>query len=165
MNASQITAVTLAGSLIGYLIYLLSYKGPKDRKAWLTKYSKLEEDLKAFFDKLDTVKTKEDLGFLTKGELNDLNVRANDFNNNLWINCLWFKALGKANGMLAVFNQYKKIEDNKLFFKHLNEEFNPDSQDCQTPRQDLQLAITLNPSLDKIENAVNNYLTDIKNEA
>ncbi len=39
----------------------------------------------------------------------------------------------------------------------LYDEFNPDSQDCQTPREDLQLAITLNPSLNKILKAMEEY--------
>jgi|SRR5579871_1307132 len=35
--------------------------------------------------------------------------------------------------------------------------FDPDSQDCQTPREDLRLSITLNPSLDRIEAAMEEY--------
>ena len=36
----------------------------------------------------------------------------------------------------------------------LEEIFKPSSQDCSTPREDLQLAITLNPSLNKIKEAM-----------
>lgn len=36
----------------------------------------------------------------------------------------------------------------------LTDVFEPTGQDCTTPRQDLQLAITLNPSLDKIKSAM-----------
>jgi len=35
--------------------------------------------------------------------------------------------------------------------------FRPDAQDCQTPRQDLQLAITLSPELEMIEEAMEEY--------
>ncbi len=39
----------------------------------------------------------------------------------------------------------------------LNELFETVSQDCTTPKQDLQLAITLNPDLDKIVLAMERY--------
>jgi hypothetical protein len=39
----------------------------------------------------------------------------------------------------------------------LMEVFNPSSQDCTTPEQDLQLGITLNPDLDKIIQAMKRY--------
>jgi len=35
--------------------------------------------------------------------------------------------------------------------------FEPSPQQCQTPREDLQLAITLNPDLSKIEQAMEEY--------
>ncbi|MFA5394944.1 MAG: hypothetical protein WC346_02885 [Methanogenium sp.] len=35
--------------------------------------------------------------------------------------------------------------------------FEPSPQQCQTPREDVQLAITLNPDLSKIEQAMEEY--------
>jgi len=37
----------------------------------------------------------------------------------------------------------------------LIDEFDPDSQDCQTRREDLRIAIVLNPLLEKFEKAIN----------
>lgn len=44
------------------------------------------------------------------------------------------------------------MEDNRIDI--LCKEFDPVSEDCRTMRGDLQLAITLNPSIDKIINAM-----------
>lgn len=38
---------------------------------------------------------------------------------------------------------------------YLIEEFEPGNKDCQTVRDDLRLAIILNPSLEKFEKAIN----------
>lgn len=38
--------------------------------------------------------------------------------------------------------------------------FEPSPQDCSTPREDLQLAVTLNPSLDRIEEAMEECAVD-----
>lgn len=39
--------------------------------------------------------------------------------------------------------------------EYLIDEFEPDSQDCQTRREDLRITIVLNPSLEKFEAAIN----------
>ncbi len=44
----------------------------------------------------------------------------------------------------------------------LFEVFDPSPQDCTTPEQDLQLAITLNPSLDRIKLAMEEYAKQFK---
>lgn len=49
-------------------------------------------------------------------------------------------------------------------FEILEEIFNPSSQDCQTPRQDLQLAITLNPDIARIEKAMEEYAAQFKDD-
>lgn len=47
----------------------------------------------------------------------------------------------------------------------LAEIFKPVSQDCQTTKQDLQLAIILNPDLDKILEAMDEYSSHILQQA
>jgi hypothetical protein len=42
----------------------------------------------------------------------------------------------------------------------LIKEFDPVLNDCTTKEEDLQLAITLNPSLDKIKNAMDQHATN-----
>ncbi len=47
----------------------------------------------------------------------------------------------------------------------LIEVFDPSGEDCQTCREDLQLAVTLNPSLELVEQAINEARREAIKEA
>ncbi len=48
-------------------------------------------------------------------------------------------------------------QQKQIALECLTKAFEPDAQDCQTPTQDLQLAITLNPSLERLLEAMEAY--------